>query len=85
MRFPGDPSQKPVKALFIIFHLEPGRRARGCELRELGEEERAAGEGWLVGGAAAGEVAGGRGGGGRRRTLWSGVAGAWGGADHWRP
>ena len=33
MRFPGDPSQKSVKALLIIFHLEPGRRARGCELR----------------------------------------------------
>ena len=57
MRFPGDPSQKFVKALYIVFNLKQGRHARGCELRELGEEERVAGEGWLVGGAAAGEVA----------------------------
>ena len=54
----------------------------GCELQE---GEGVGGEGWLVGGAAAGEIAGGRGGGERRRTLWSGVAGAWGGAGHRRP
>ena len=69
MRFPDDPSQKFVKALYIVFNLKQGRHARGCELRELGEEERVAGEGWLVGGAAAGEVADGRSGGGRPRPL----------------
>ena len=62
MRFPGDPSQKPVKALWIVFHLQPGRRARGCELRELGEEERAAGKGWLGGGSGRRR--------GRRRPGW---------------